>query len=171
VSASPNLLDKSLRYGIVPERTGQGKSGEGRSRTGAAVVVLVVEDEVLVRAWVIDVLEEADLEFAVASNGDEAVRILDERSDIGIVFTDVNMPGSIDGISLAKLVRERWPAIPVILTSALAVPSGFVFDERMIFMPKPYDAAKLVEALQAFGTGGGGKPRTNILHRGQLPRD
>src|SRR5262245_55186643 len=149
----------------------QGKPGKGRSRIGAAVVVLVVEDEVLVRTWVIEVLEEAGLEFAIASNGDEAVRILNERSDIGLVFTDVNMPGSIDGISLAKLARERWPAIPVILTSALAVPSGFVFDERMIFIPKPYDATKLIEALQAFSIAEGGKPRTSLLDGGQLPRD
>jgi PleD family two-component response regulator len=106
MSASRNLLDKSLRYGIVPERTGQGKSGKGRSRIGAAVVVLVVEDEVLVRTWVVEVLEEADLDFAVASNGDDAARILDERSEIGLVFSDVNMPGSSDGLSLAKLVRE-----------------------------------------------------------------
>jgi CheY-like chemotaxis protein len=169
VSVGGNLLDKSLRCGIVAGRTGP--VGEGALAIGAAVVVLVVEDEVLVRTWVIEVLEEADVEIAVASDGDEAVRLLDERSDIGLVFTDVNMPGSIDGISLAKLARQRWPAMPVILTSALAAPNGFVFDERMIFMPKPYDAAKLIEALQAFSVGEGEKPRTSILDGRQLPRD
>jgi CheY-like chemotaxis protein len=127
----------------------QGKPGQGALADGAVVVVLVVDDEPLVRTWVTEVLEEAGLKFAAASSGEEALRVVDANSHIGLVFTDVNMPGLIDGIALARLIRARWPAMPIILTSARAMPGALVLDERMIFIPKPYDAARLVETMRA----------------------
>jgi CheY-like chemotaxis protein len=81
------------------------------------VVVLIVEDEPLVRMVVADAVEEAGFAVIEAGNADEAVRILESRSDVRIVFTDIDMPGSMDGLKLATAIRDRWPPIEIVLTS------------------------------------------------------
>jgi CheY-like chemotaxis protein len=79
-------------------------------------VVLIVEDEPLVRWSGLKMLEDADFEVIEAANADEAIRILESRNDIRVVFTDVQMPGSMDGLKLAHAVRNRWPPIKIIVT-------------------------------------------------------
>src|SRR4029079_550967 len=79
--------------------------------------VLVVEDESLIRMDIVDCLEEAGFLIAEASNADEAINILQSRADIRLVFTDIHMPGSMDGLKLAAFVRKRWPPIKIIVTS------------------------------------------------------
>lgn len=74
-------------------------------------VVLVVEDEPLLRLFASDMIEEAGFEVLQASDASDALVTLQDRLDIRVVFTDVNMPGGIDGIMLAIRIRERWPAI------------------------------------------------------------
>jgi CheY-like chemotaxis protein len=78
---------------------------EGRRRP----VVLVVEDDLLIRMSAADMVESADCIAVEAANADEAVSILEARSDISVVFTDIQMPGSMDGLKLAAAVRDRWP--------------------------------------------------------------
>jgi CheY-like chemotaxis protein len=73
------------------------------------IVVLVVEDEPFVRMDAVDIVEEAGFIAAEATNADEAMRILETNPDIRIVFTDIDMPGSMDGIKLAFAVCDRWP--------------------------------------------------------------
>ena len=80
-------------------------------------VVLVVEDEALLRLNAVDIVEELGCVALEASNADEAIEILKKRSDVQIVFTDVDMPGTMDGLKLAAFVRDRWPPIKLILTS------------------------------------------------------
>ena len=80
-------------------------------------VVLIVEDEPLVRLGAVQAIEDAGFEVIEAANADEAIRILENRSDIRVVFTDIHMPGSIDGLKLAHAVRDRWPPIKIIVTS------------------------------------------------------
>jgi CheY-like chemotaxis protein len=80
-------------------------------------VVLVVEDEFLVRMQAVDMIEEAGFDAIEANNADEAIRLLETRKDIRIVFTDIEMPGSMDGLRLARAIRDRWPPIELILTS------------------------------------------------------
>ena len=80
-------------------------------------VVLVVEDESLIRSRAMDMVEEAGFEAIEASDADEAIRILESRNDICAVFTDINMPGSMDGLRLARVVRNRWPPVALIVTS------------------------------------------------------
>jgi CheY-like chemotaxis protein len=112
-------------------------------------VVLVVEDEPLMLMDALDVVTEAGFQAIGAKNADEAIRILEGRADIRVVFTDVNMPGSMDGIKLAHAVRDRWPPIEIIVTSGLTVENvQELLPERGIFFPKPYTPAQVASALK-----------------------
>jgi CheY-like chemotaxis protein len=82
-------------------------------------VILVVEDEVLVRMMAVAIAEDGGFKALSAASADEAIGILESRSDVRLVFTDVNMPGSMNGLRLAHAVRGRWPPIELLVTSAL----------------------------------------------------
>ena len=111
-------------------------------------VVLVVEDEPLMLMDAVDLVTEAGFEAIGTKNADEAIRILESRADIRIVFTDVNMPGSMDGIKLAHAVRHRWPPIEIIVTSGLTLGNvEELLPERGVFFPKPYTPAQVASAL------------------------
>jgi CheY-like chemotaxis protein len=112
------------------------------------VIVLVVEDEPLVRMAAVYMIEDAGFEALEAGNADEAVRILEARTDIRIVFTDIDMPGSMDGIKLAAAVRGRWPPIEIILTSGHSKILNEEIPERGAFIRKPYDPREVIATLQ-----------------------
>jgi two-component system, response regulator PdtaR len=105
-------------------------------------VVLVVEDESLVRLTATNMVEDAGFEAIAASDADEAIRILENRNDISAVFTDVQMPGSMNGLRLAWVVRNRWPPVALILTSGQTdlpstdFPSGGRFFRNPICIQK-----------------------------------
>ena len=80
-------------------------------------VVLIVEDEFLLRMDAVDMIAAAGFEVVEAANADQAIEILEARSDITVVFTDIQMPGSMDGLKLARAVRGRWPPIKIVATS------------------------------------------------------
>ena len=82
-----------------------------------SIVVLIVEDDVLLRMDAMEMLEEAGFEVLEAATADEAILILESRLDVNVMFTDVDMPGSMNGIKLAEAVRGRWPPIKIIATS------------------------------------------------------
>ena len=111
------------------------------------IVVLVVEDEPMLRMYAVDIVEEAGFTALEANSADEAVRILEKRADIRIVFTDIEMPGSMNGIKLAQAIRGRWAPIELILTSGRAWVRDEDIPARGRFLPKPYQADKLIEAL------------------------
>ena len=104
--------------------------------------VLVVEDDFLIRANAVDIIEEAGFRVDAASNADDAVRILEQRRDVGVVFTDVHMPGSLNGLDLARLVEHKWPWTGVIVTSGRATKMDIPC--RAIFLAKPYSSSELV---------------------------
>jgi len=106
-----------------------------------------VEDELLLRLNAAQIIEDAGYEVIEASNADEAIQILESRTDIRIVFTDINMPGSMDGIKLANAVRNRWPPIRLIVTSGkVALRAGDIpADGR--FLSKPYTPEQIVGIL------------------------
>ena len=85
--------------------------------TPASPTVLVVEDEMVLRMRAVDIVEDAGFNSLEAVNADEALSILETRSDISLLFTDIQMPGSLDGLKLAHAVHKRWPAIKIILVS------------------------------------------------------
>jgi CheY-like chemotaxis protein len=110
-------------------------------------VVLIVEDEALIRLNAVEMIETAGFQAMEAANADEAIRILESRDDIRIVFTDVHMPGSIDGLKLAHAIRDRWPPIKLIVTSGqMLVPeSGMPSGGR--FFSKPYQSTEIARVL------------------------
>jgi DNA-binding NtrC family response regulator len=112
------------------------------------VIVLVVEDDSLLRILAVDVVEEAGFEAIEAVNADHAVLILESRTDIRIVFTDIDMPGSIDGMKLAIAIRGRWPPIEVIVTSGHYSVRQDELPARSVFFPKPYNPADIIATLQ-----------------------
>src|SRR6188472_2143372 len=79
--------------------------------------ILVVEDEMVLRMRAVDIVEDAGFTAIEAVNADQALSILEGRSDIALLFSDIQMPGSMDGLKLAFAVHARWPAIKIILVS------------------------------------------------------
>ncbi|WP_407519568.1 response regulator [Methylobacterium oryzisoli] len=110
--------------------------------------VLVVEDEGLVRMLAVDMLEEAGFVVVEAASADEALAILENRSDIGALFTDVDMPGSMNGFALAQRVAERWPGIRLVITSGRFTPGRDDVPDAGLFVPKPYHQAQLLDAVR-----------------------
>ena len=117
-------------------------------RTVASPVVLVVEDEMLLRMRAVDMVEDAGYTSVEAVDADEAVTILETRSDIALLFTDVQMPGSMDGLRLAHVVHKRWPPIKIILVSGALklAKSDIPADSR--FFGKPLEAKEMIAEMQ-----------------------
>jgi two-component system, response regulator PdtaR len=111
--------------------------------------VLVVEDEPLLRMMAIEVVEEAGFVALEAGNADEAVALLESRSDISLLFTDIDMPGSIDGLKLAHAVRRRWPPIKILVVSGQVRLQPFQLPSSSRFVRKPYRTAAMVEELRS----------------------
>lgn len=111
-------------------------------------VVLVVEDEFLLRMDAIDVIEAAGFTVLSAADADEAIEILEARDDIGIMFTDIQLGGSMDGLKLAKAVRGRWPPIKIVATSGHVAVQASDLPDGGRFLPKPYSPAQIVGTLR-----------------------
>jgi DNA-binding NtrC family response regulator len=115
--------------------------------------VLIVEDEFLILMEIADHLRKEGFMVLEASNADEAIRILESRSDIRLVFTDVDMPGSMDGLKLAAFVRDRWPPIKLIVTSGHPQIEETMVPEGGRFFRKPYQphhfAGAIAELIKA----------------------
>jgi CheY-like chemotaxis protein len=108
-------------------------------------VILVVEDEPLVRMTAVDELQDAGFQVLEAANADAALAVLESRSEeVQVLFTDVDMPGSMDGMALAKQVHKRWPHIRLLIASGYALPHPDKIPDNGHFVPKPYYGAVLV---------------------------
>jgi two-component system, response regulator PdtaR len=116
--------------------------------TRSSPVILIVEDEFLLRMDSAEVIENAGFEVVQAANADEAIAILTARPDIHVVFTDIQMPGSMDGLKLAKFVRNRWPPIKIVATSGLVRVEDDDLPTGSVFLRKPYHGAEVVAALR-----------------------
>src|SRR4030088_2099682 len=111
--------------------------------------VLVVEDEMMLRMRAVDIVEDAGFCPVEAVNADEAMSILESRSDISLLFTDIQMPGSMDSLKLAHAVHDRWPAIKIILVSGQVSPSEAEKPADSRFFGKPLSVQKMIAELQA----------------------
>jgi CheY-like chemotaxis protein len=111
-------------------------------------VVLIVEDEFLIRSHAVDMIAAAGFEAVEASNADQAIEILEGRPDITVVFTDIQMPGSMDGLKLARAVRGRWPPIKIIATSGHVGVRDTDLPEGGRFLPKPYSPVQVTGVLR-----------------------
>src|SRR5437870_1925594 len=121
---------------------------------GSSTKVLVVEDEMLLRMRAVDIVEDAGFTAIQAVNADEALSILQSRSDISLLFSDIQMPGSMDGLRLAYAVHDRWPSIKIILVSG---PIELADTDRPAdsrFFGKPLEVKQMIAELQEMvGTG------------------
>ena len=113
-------------------------------------VVLLVEDDGLLLMEASDTLAEAGFNVLEAHHADKALDVLQDRPDVEILMTDVDMPmGSMDGFALARVVAHRWPDIPVLIVSGMGTPGPGDMPEGARFIPKPYAPTMLVRTLKA----------------------
>jgi CheY-like chemotaxis protein len=111
-------------------------------------VILVVEDEFLLRMNAAEMIGEAGFDVVEAGNADEAIAILEARPDIYVVFTDIQMPGSMDGLKLARFVRGRWPPIKIVATSGFVSVGIDDLPEGSRFLTKPYRPAQIIATIR-----------------------
>ena len=116
-------------------------------------VVLIVEDEFLLRMDAVDMIEAAGFEVVEAANADRAIEILETRSDITAIFTDIQMPGSMDGLKLARAVRGRWPPIKIVATSGHVHVRETDLPEGGRFLAKPYSPVQVTGVLRELISG------------------
>lgn len=109
--------------------------------------VLVVEDEVLVRYELVTTLEESGYQAHEASSAAEAISILEKHPEIRVVFTDIQMPGDMDGLALARFVRERWPPTIIVVSSGRVQPAPGEMPDDVSFLAKPYETSRLRKIL------------------------
>ena len=127
--------------------------------------VLIVEDEMMLRMRAADIVEDAGFSPVQAVNADQALSILESRSDISLLFTDIQMPGSMDGLKLAHAVHDRWPAIKIILVSGQVGPSDAERPTGSRFFGKPLSDNQMTAELQAMVGAGALKtvPNASLL--------
>ena len=111
-------------------------------------VILIVEDEPLVRELEADILVGAGFRLLEAKTADEAFELLRRGAEVHAVFTDVDMPGSIDGFEFARLVHQGWPDVAIVVSSGKMRPGRGDLPEDAIFIAKPYRPAQLVERVR-----------------------
>jgi two-component system, response regulator PdtaR len=114
----------------------------------APIRILVVEDEAFIRMDAVEILRAAGFDILEAANADEAIQLLERHADIRLIFTDIDMPGSMNGLKLAAAVRNRWPPVRIIATSGhFKVQAGDLpADAR--FISKPYKPAQIIGAVR-----------------------
>ena len=111
-------------------------------------VVLVVEDEMLLRIRAVEMVEDAGFTSVEAVDADEAVAILESRSDIALMFTDIQMPGTMDGLKLAHIVHKRWPPIRIILVSGQLKLETIDMPPDSCFFEKPLEADVMMAQMR-----------------------
>lgn len=116
-------------------------------------VVLVVEDSPIIRMGAVDLVLSAGYEAIEACDADAAIRILEEREDIDLVFTDVQMPGAMDGIKLSHYIRDRWPPVKLIVASGFTILEESNLPIGSRFFAKPYDDSTIMEAMASLLAG------------------
>src|ERR1700748_1993382 len=110
-------------------------------------LVLVVEDEALIRMNSVDMIRNLGFEVIEAIDADEAVSLLESITGIEVVFTDIQMPGSMDGLLLAAVVKDRWPPVALLIASGRERPSAADMPPGARFIPKPYSRYELGQQL------------------------
>jgi CheY-like chemotaxis protein len=112
-------------------------------------VVLIVEGDPLLRMLAVEVVEEAGFVVLEAGNADEAVALLESHPDISLLFTDIDMPGSMDGLKLAHAVRDRWPPVKILVVSGKVRVQPCELPSNSYFVGKPYQTAAMVAELRS----------------------
>lgn len=117
--------------------------------TSERTTILVVEDEALIRMVSADILGDAGYRVLEAANADEAIEILKQAEHVQLVFTDIRMPGRMDGLELATFAHSHWPDIRLVVTSGHTVIPDSEIPDGGRFVSKPYDLKRLVADIRA----------------------
>jgi CheY-like chemotaxis protein len=115
-----------------------------RDAVNSKPAILVVEDETLIRFWAAGLLEENGFSVLEAENAEAALKVLESRPDVKLLFTDVQMPGSLNGMELAREVHARWPHVLLVITSGRERPTRAEIPDDGRFVAKPYNAEELL---------------------------
>jgi DNA-binding response OmpR family regulator len=115
-----------------------------RDAVNSKPAILVVEDETLIRLWAAGLLEENGFSVLEAENTEAALKVLESRPDVKLLFTDVQMPGSLNGMELAREVHARWPHVLLVITSGRERPTRAEIPDDGRFVAKPYNAEELL---------------------------
>jgi two-component system, response regulator PdtaR len=114
-----------------------------------APIILIVEDDPFLRMLAVEFVNDAGFETLEACDADQAIAILESCSKIAVLFTDINMPGSMDGLKLAHVVSDRWPAIEILIASGHVRLRQADLPPDGRFLGKPYLAAAMIAELHA----------------------
>jgi CheY-like chemotaxis protein len=119
------------------------------SSTGSApVTILIVEDDEHVREFGVELLSEAGFRVLEATNGEEALSLLESDPNIGVLFTDINMPGPLDGLTLASVAAVQWPHLAIIIGSGNVLPRSGGLPRGIVFIRKPYNPESVVRLIR-----------------------
>lgn len=118
-------------------------------KAGGEAKLLIVEDEVLIRMLAVDIASDMGYDVSEAGGGDEALAMLGAGHKVDLLFTDIDMPGRLDGIALASAVKREWPQIRIVLTSGKVRPKAVDIPGGGLFVPKPYTPSDLEAAFTA----------------------
>jgi DNA-binding NtrC family response regulator len=120
----------------------------GSVRMSIQITILVVEDEALIRMDIVDQLEEEGFAVFEASTADQAVDILSAEPSICLLLTDIDMPGSMDGLKLAVAVRRRWPPVKIIVISGHRIIDVADLPDGSMFFAKPYQHDAVMRSIR-----------------------
>ena len=112
------------------------------------VIVLIVEDDELVRELGVELLSDAGFQVLEATNGEEALSLLESNPNVRVLFTDINMPGPLDGITLASVAALQWPHLAIIIGSGNVLPRSGGLPRGMVFIRKPYDPDSVIRLIR-----------------------
>ena len=124
-----------------------------RTKANAMPAILVVEDEVLVRIDLVDTIEDAGFPTFEANCADEAISLLETHPEIAVLFTDIDMPGTMDGLKLSHYVRNRWPPVRIVVTSGHVMATPEQMPAQSLFLTKPHQPSDLTRVFQLIEEG------------------
>jgi two-component system, response regulator PdtaR len=134
----------------------------------APAVILIVEDEPLLRELAVEIVEDAGFVALEACNAEQAVAVLEGRADVTVLFTDVNMPGGMDGLKLAHAVRDRWPPIKILIASGQVQLQQCDLPSDCAFLGKPYRGETMIARLRSLVGRTGLWSGTEFSRKGRL---
>lgn len=112
------------------------------------LTVIVVEDEALLLMVIADELRDSGFNVHEACNADEAMALMERHRDISVLFTDIDMPGTIDGLRLSETVQKRWPEMRIIITSGKIRYNSIELPAGAVFVPKPYAVSRVAATIE-----------------------
>ncbi len=111
-------------------------------------IVLVVDDEVFARLFAVQIFLDEGFTVLEAADAEEGLQMLEANDDVGLLFTDISMPGAMDGLGLIDQVRRERPGVSFVATSGRVLPPGDLLPNRARFLPKPYTAHALMTTIR-----------------------